>query len=76
MQQQLAGRGRIAKWSKEKLNTLSKLELQQLLANAERLKEPEVAALCLEILAERRKKPKPAAKPGAAPKKAAAKPTE
>ena len=70
MPQPLAARGRITKWTKEKLNTLSKIELTQLLANAERLKEPEVAAFCRELLSERRKKTKTAA-PGA--KKAKAK---
>lgn len=43
-------RGRVAKWSKEQLDKLSTLELRALLANAERLSEPEVAALCNEIL--------------------------
>lgn len=58
MPQLLTGRGRITKWTKEKLNTLSKIELTQLLANAERLQEPEVAAFCRELLIERRKKTK------------------
>jgi hypothetical protein len=43
-------RGRVAKWSKEQLDKLSTPELRVLLANAERLNEPEVAALCTEIL--------------------------
>ncbi|MGH8692054.1 MAG: hypothetical protein ACREUS_13605 [Burkholderiales bacterium] len=43
-------RGRIAKWSKEQIDTLSTLELRALLDNAQRLKEPEVAALCNELL--------------------------
>jgi hypothetical protein len=43
-------RGRVAKWSKEQLDKLNTLELRALLANAERLNEPEVAALCNEIL--------------------------
>jgi hypothetical protein len=43
-------RGRVAKWSKEQLDKLSTLELRALLMNAERLQEPEVAALCNEIL--------------------------
>jgi hypothetical protein len=43
-------RGRVAKWSKEQLEKLSTLELRALVANAERLNEPEVAALCNEIL--------------------------
>jgi hypothetical protein len=47
---QIMPRGRVAKWSKEQLDKLSTLELRALLANAERLSEPEVAALCTEIL--------------------------
>jgi hypothetical protein len=47
---QMMPRGRVAKWSKEQLEKLSTLELRALLANAERLSEPEVAALCNEIL--------------------------
>jgi hypothetical protein len=47
---QVMPRGRVAKWSKEQLDKLSTLELRALLANAERLNEPEVAALCNEIL--------------------------
>jgi hypothetical protein len=43
-------RGRIAKWTKEKIETLSTLELRQLLLNAQRLNEPEVAAICDAIL--------------------------
>ncbi len=46
-------RGRVAKWSREKVDALSTPELRQLLANAERLKEAEVAALCNELLGER-----------------------
>jgi hypothetical protein len=43
-------RGRIAKWSREQLDKLSTPELRALMANAERLNEPEVAALCSELL--------------------------
>jgi hypothetical protein len=46
----LLPRGRVAKWSKEQIDKLSTLELRALLDNAERLNEPEVAALCNEIL--------------------------
>ena len=49
----ILGRGRVAQWSKEKINAFSTPELRQLLANAERLKETEVAALCNELLSER-----------------------
>ena len=43
-------RGRVATWSKEQIDKLNTLELRALLSNAERLNEPEVAALCNEIL--------------------------
>lgn len=46
----IASRGRVAKWSKEQIDKLSTPELRALLENAERLKEPEVAALCNELL--------------------------
>ena len=47
---QLLQRGRVAKWTKERLDTLTTIELRQLLANAERLQETEVATLCSELL--------------------------
>jgi hypothetical protein len=50
---QVLGRGRIAHWTKEKLSTLTTIELRQLLANAQRLGEPEVAALVDQLLDER-----------------------
>jgi hypothetical protein len=46
-------RGRISQWSRERIDKLSTIELRALLANAERLKETEVAALCNEILTAR-----------------------
>jgi hypothetical protein len=46
-------RGRVAKWDREKIETLGTPELRQLMANAQRLQEPEVAALCNEVLASR-----------------------
>jgi hypothetical protein len=46
-------RGRIAKWSKEQLDKLSTPEVRALMANAERLNETEVAALCNDILTAR-----------------------
>lgn len=50
---QTLARGRIAQWGREKLAALSTLELRQLLANALRLKETELAALCDELLGAR-----------------------
>jgi hypothetical protein len=46
----IASRGRVTRWSKEQIDKLSTPELRALLVNAERLKEPEVAALCNELL--------------------------
>ena len=46
-------RGRVAKWDREKIETLGTPELRQLMANAERLSEPEIAAMCKEILVAR-----------------------
>jgi hypothetical protein len=59
-----AQRGRVAKWSREQVDKLTTPELRALLGNAERLKEPEVAALCNELLDARPR--------GRAPKKRAA----
>ena len=41
---------RAADWTKDRIQTLSKPEVKQLRANAERLQEPEVVALCDEVL--------------------------
>ena len=49
----LLPRGRVAKWDREKIDKLTTPELRQLMLNAERLGEPEVAALCKEILVSR-----------------------
>lgn len=46
----LLPRGRVATWDREKLETLTTLELRQLLVNAEHRNEPGVAALCGELL--------------------------
>jgi hypothetical protein len=68
-------RGRPAHWTKEKIDLLSTADVRNLRANAERLQEPEVAALCVEVLATRPRSGVPApAKPKAkrrAPKAAA-----
>jgi hypothetical protein len=50
MDMDIMERGRIATWSKERIDKLTTLELRALLVNAERLKEVEVAALCHELL--------------------------
>ena len=43
------------RWTKERISALSAPEVRQLRSNAERLKEGDVAALCNEVLGERRK---------------------
>ena len=42
-------------WTKDRIQTLTKPEVKQLRANAERLHEPEVVALCDEVLSGRPK---------------------
>ena len=54
-------------WTKDRIQTLSKPEVKQLRANAERLQEPEVVALCDEVLSS---KVKPASTVAARPKAA------
>jgi len=46
-------RGRAALWSRDKIELLSTPEVRNLHANAERLLETEIAALCLEVLGTR-----------------------
>ena len=52
-------RGRIATWSRERLDKLTTLELRALLANAERLNETEISTLCQELIASRRRRKSP-----------------
>ena len=52
-------------WTKDRIQTLTKPEVKQLRANAERLQEPEVVALCDEVLSGKAKVAK-VAKTGAA----------
>ena len=58
-------------WSLDRIQTLSKPEVKQLRANAERLQEPEVVALCDEVLSGKAKAAKAAVVRTAKPKKAA-----
>ena len=61
-------------WTKDRIQTLTKPEVKQLRANAERLQEPEVVALCDEVLSGKAKAAKAAtARPAKArkPKKTA-----
>ena len=56
-------------WTKDRIQTLSKPEVKQLRANAERLQEPEVVALCDEVLSGKAKAAKAATARPAKPKK-------
>ena len=55
-------------WTLDRIQTLTKPEVKQLRANAERLEEPGVVALCDEVLSS---KAKPAGNTAARPAKAA-----
>jgi len=44
-------------WTLDRIQTLSKPEVKQLRANAERLQEPGVVALCDEVLSSKATKP-------------------
>jgi hypothetical protein len=46
-------RGRAARWTKDKIDSLPTPDVRQLRANAERLNEPEIAALCDQVLGAR-----------------------
>ncbi len=62
-------RGRAALWTKDKIDLLSTPEVRNLHANAERLLETEIAALCIEVLGARPRTGVTApAKPKAAPR--------
>ena len=45
--------GRAMEWTRERIDSLSTIEVRQLRANAERLQEPEVTALCDAVLGTR-----------------------
>lgn len=47
---QIFQRPRVAMWTKERISTLTTPEVRQLYANAQRLLETEIAALCNEVL--------------------------
>lgn len=64
-------RGRVANWTREQLDKLSTDDLRALRANAEGLKETEVAALCTDILEHRPGVRSPRAAPRATPRPAA-----
>ena len=55
-------------WTKDRIQTLTKPEVKQLRANAERLQEPEVVALCDEVLSGKAKAAKAAIVRPAKPK--------
>ena len=57
-------------WTRDRIQTLTKPEVKQLRANAERLQEPEVVALCDEVLSGKAKAAKAAVVPGSRSAKA------
>jgi hypothetical protein len=59
----IAERTRNTTWSREKIEALGTPELRQLHANALRLNEPEIAALCDELLGARPRGRPPVRKP-------------
>lgn len=59
----IAERTRNTTWSRERISALGTPELRQLLANAQRLNEPEIAALCDELLGARPRGRAPVRKP-------------
>jgi hypothetical protein len=61
-------------WTRDRIQTLTKPEVKQLRANAERLDEPGVVALCDEVLSSKAVKPAKAAGPAKPRKAKAAKP--
>ena len=52
MKQRVVKRGRAEEWTRERIAQLSAQDIRQLRANAERLNEPGVVALCSEVLVE------------------------
>lgn len=50
MKQSVARRGRVEQWTRERIERLPAPEIVQLRANAERLDEPDLAALCSVVL--------------------------
>lgn len=53
MQQRLQ-RPKVALWTRERIDSLTTIEVRQLHANALRLGEPEIAAICDTVLGSRR----------------------
>ncbi|MDX1374589.1 MAG: hypothetical protein R3357_03435 [Burkholderiales bacterium] len=46
-------RGRVELWTRERIESLSTIEVRQLQSNALRLRETEIAALCEQVLGAR-----------------------
>jgi len=52
---------RVTHWTQERIESLSTPEVRQLQANADRLAEPEIAAICSAVLAARPRARRPKA---------------
>ena len=50
---QIQQRARVALWTLEKIDSLTTPEIRQLRANADRLQEDDISALCAQVLAGR-----------------------
>ena len=61
---------RAAQWTRDKIDSLTTLEVKQLRANAERLSEREITALCDDVLGKRPRGGGPRSVSAAARKKA------
>jgi len=73
MQQRLQ-RPKVALWTRERIDSLTTIEVRQLHANALRLGEPEIAELCDVVLGSRRGRKAAPARPAKAKAKAPAVP--
>lgn len=68
MNQSVAKRGRAESWTRERIAQLPVQEITQLRANAERLNEPDLAALCTDVLTEARSRARTEARSNVAPR--------
>lgn len=67
MKQSISKHGRADDWTRERIERLPGPEIMQLRANAERLNEPDLAALCSDVLASARSSARKKTRTGAGP---------
>ena len=68
MKQSLSKHGRADDWTRERIEQLLGPEIMQLRANAERLNEPDLAALCSDVLASARSRARSKSRGNAEPR--------